>query len=174
VTYVWALLLTILNGVCVLLVALGLPGTWLMVLSTLLVAWWQHSRGQAPMFTLPVLVAVCLLALAAELFEFLAGVLGSKAGGGSRRGAIGALVGAIVGGVVGTVCIPLPIVGSLIGACGGAAIGALGMELHGRRTLGAALRSGAGAGVGRLLGSIAKLTAGALIWITVTVAAFWP
>lgn len=172
--YVWALLLTILNGVCLLLVALGLPGTWLMVLSTLLVAWWQHSRDQAPWFSVPVLVAVCALALVAELFEFLAGVLGSKAGGGSRRGAIGALMGALIGGMVGTVCIPLPIVGSLIGACGGAALGALGMELHGRRTIAAALRSGAGAGVGRLLGTIGKLIAGALIWVTVATAAFWP
>lgn len=173
-TYVWALLLTILNGVCLLLVALGLPGTWLMVLSALLVALWQHYHDQDPMFTLPVLVAVCVLALAAELFEFLAGVFGSKAAGGSRRGAIGALVGAIVGGVVGTVCIPLPIVGSLIGTCGGAAAGALGMELHARRTFAAALRSGAGAGVGRLLGTVGKLIAGALIWVTVATAAFWP
>ena len=125
-------------------------------------------------FGSPVLVAVCALALLGELFEFLAGVLGSKTAGGSGRGAIGALVGALLGGLVGTFCIPLPILGSLIGTCGGAAVGALAMELHGRRTLGAALRSGAGAGVGRLLGTLGKLIAGSLIWVIVAVAAFWP
>ena len=173
-TYVWALLLAILNGLWLLSVLLGLPGTWLMVLSTLLLAWWQHHSGQPPLFGVPVLVVICALALAGEISELLAGALGSKTAGGSRRGALGALIGALVGGLVGTFVIPILIVGSLIGTCGGAALGALGMELHGRRSFGAALRSGAGAGAGRLLGTVAKLIAGVLIWITVAIAAFWP
>ena len=176
-TIVLGIVLTVVNAAWLFLVVLGLPGTWLMVAGTLLVAWWQWEPGvpgSQQMFSPAVLIAVVALAAAGELAELLAGVFGSKAAGGTRRGAVGALVGGLIGGVLGTFLIPLPLLGSLIGTCAGAGVGAWGLELQQGRTGRAALKSGVGAGVGRLLGTVAKLVAGGLIWITAAVAAFWP
>lgn len=176
-TYLIATLLTLLNAFWLLLVVVGLPGTWLIVATTLLVAWWRWDASLSAdqqMFGVPVLVGVVALAVVGELLELGAGAVGSKTAGGTRRGAIGALVGAVVGGLAGTVFIPVPVVGSLAGTCLGAAVGAWGFELHQGRTMEASLRSGAGAGVGRFFGTVAKLVVGALIWLVVGVAAFWP
>ena len=112
------------------------------------------------------------LALAGEACEFGAGLAGAKQAGGTRRGALGALIGALAGGIVGTFFIPL--LGSLVGACVGAALGAWALELTGGRSQRASLKSGVGAGVGRLAGTLAKLGAGIVIWLMVAVAAFWP
>ncbi len=173
-SYVWAALLTAVNVLWLLLVVLGLPGNWLMVATTLLVAWWRwDAEPGRPMLGVPVLVAVCGLALVGEVLELLAGMAGSQAAGGSRRGATGALLGALLGGVIGTFLIPLPVLGSLLGTCGGAAIGAWGCELSGGRTARASLKAGVGAGVGRFAGTLAKLVIGIAIWITVAIASFW-
>ncbi len=173
--HVWAALLTVANAGWLLLVVIGLPGNWLMVLGTLAVAWWQWDAvGGRPMIDVPVLVTIVTLALLGEISEFLAGVAGSTAAGGTRRGAVGALVGALVGGIVGTFVIPVPVLGSLAGTCIGAAVGAWGLELSGGRSLRAAACSGAGAGVGRFVGTLAKLVAGVAIWVVTAIAAFWP
>jgi uncharacterized protein YqgC (DUF456 family) len=174
-TYVLAGALMLTNAVGLFLVVLGLPGNWLMVLCTLLVAWWRRdAQPGAPMFSVAVLVAIAVLALLGEILEFAAGMVGSQAAGGTRRGAAGALVGALVGGIVGTLAIPILVLGSLLGTCIGAAIGAWGLELSGSRSGRAALRAGAGAGVGRLFGTLAKFVVGVAIWLTVAIAAFWP
>jgi uncharacterized protein YqgC (DUF456 family) len=172
--YLIATSLVLLNAVWLILVILGLPGTWLMVVSTVLVAWWRWDATPAPMFTLGPLIVIAVLALIGELLEFGAGVVGTKVAGGSKRSAVGALVGTLVGGIIGTFAIPVPLLGSLIGACLGAALGAWGVELVGGRPMRESLKSGAGAGVGRLAGTLVKLVAGALIWLVVAVAAFWP
>jgi hypothetical protein len=175
--YLWAALLMLLNTLWLGLVVLGLPGNWLMVVSTALVAWWQWehaSEGTSAMFSLTPLVVIVVLAFVGEGFELLAGVFGSKRAGGTRRGSIGALVGGLLGGVGGTIFIPAPVLGSLIGACGGAGLGAWGFELTGGRTMGDSLRSGAGAGAGKLAGTLSKLAVGAAIWLIIAVAAFWP
>jgi uncharacterized protein YqgC (DUF456 family) len=170
--YLLATLLIALNAFWLFLVVLGLPGTWLMVGGTLLVAWWRHGAAGAPMFSNSVLVLICVLAVLGELLEFLAGAVGSKVVGGSKRGALGALIGAVVGGIGGTFL--LPVLGSLVGTGVGAALGAWAFELHSGRAMRVALRSGAGAGVGRLTGITIKLVVGVLIWAIVAVAAFWP
>ncbi len=172
----FAILLMIVNAVGLALVAAGLPGNWLMVACTLL-AQWGYSRagaGNTPLFSPGVLLAVILLAIAGEVLEFIAGLVGAKRAGGTRYGAWGAVLGTIAGGIAGTFVIALPVIGSLIGACAGAALGAILLELHGGTRPALALRSGAGAGIGRLIGTLAKLAVGAAIWLVVTVAAFWP
>lgn len=175
-TYALAVALMILNAGGLLLVVFGLPGTWLMVAATLLAAWWQWDArrpASEQMFSITVLVAIVALALIGEVVEFLAGVVGTRTAGGTRRGAVGALIGTIAGAIIGT-AIPPPILGTLLGACAGAAIGAWGLELSGGRTMRASLKSGAGAGVGRLVGTVAKLAIAVAIWVIVAVAAFWP
>ena len=176
-TYVLAVLLTLLNALWLFLVVLGLPGTWLMVAGTLLIAWWRwYAVAGQPMFGTPVLIAICALAVLGEVVEFYAGVVGARKAGGTRRGALGALLGALVGGVAGTILIPIPIpgLGSLLGACGGAAVGAWGLELHSGREMRASVKSGVGAGAGRFAGTVGKLIIGVVIWVIVAVAAFWP
>lgn len=165
----YALLLLVINAVWLFLVILGLPGTWLMVLTTALLAWWQGG-----MFSVYTLIALVVLALIGEIVEFFAGVAGTRQAGGSRGSAVGALVGGLVGGIVGTGAIPIPLVGSLIGACAGAAIGAFAVEFTGGRSMDEAVRSGVGAGKGRFLGTVGKLAIGGVIWLTAAVAAFVP
>jgi uncharacterized protein len=169
--------LMVVNAAWLVLVVLGLPGTWLMVATTLLVAWWARSANGSsapPMFSLGVLVAIVAIAGVAEVLELGASMVGVRATGGTRRGAAGALVGGVIGAVAGTFLIPIPLLGSLIGACLGAGLGAWGLELSGGREHGAAVKAGMGAGVGRLFGTITKLAAGVVIWVVVAVAAFWP
>jgi len=171
----WAILLTVLNLGWLVLVVLGLPGTWLMVISTMLLAWWHWDASQeTQMFSLITLLAIVIIAALGEVFEFVTGVIGSKKAGGTRWGSVGALVGGIIGAIAATFLIPIPVLGSLLGACIGAALGALGLELYGGLELSASMKSGVGAGVGRFVGTIIKIIAGVMIWIIVTMAAFWP
>jgi uncharacterized protein YqgC (DUF456 family) len=173
VIYVWATLLTLVNLIWLSLNLLTLPGNWLMVATTMLVAWWQWAAGD-PMFSLPTLVAIVALAALGEVVEFFAGVAGATKAGSTRWGSAGALLGGIVGAVAGTFLIPVPVLGSLIGACAGACLGAWGMELLGGRKMRPSIRAGIGGGVGRLAGAALKSFLGVLIWIIVAVAAFWP
>ena len=173
--YLWAALLVLLNTLWLATVVVGLPGTWLMVVSTALVAWWQRgdaAAGDQGMFSIATLVVIIVLAALAEVVEFLTGVVGSKRAGGTRWGSVGALVGGVIGAIVATPLIP-PL-GSLIGACAGACAGAWGLELAGGRKMKESVDVGVGAGVGTLVGRVAKLIAGVAIWVIVAVAAFWP
>jgi hypothetical protein len=177
--YLWATLLILLNLVWLATVVAGLPGTWLMVVSTALLAWlyWgDPDAGEPRMFSIATLIVITALAAIAELVEFIAGAAGSQTTGGTWRGSLGALLGGLVGAIVGTFVIPIPIplVGTLIGAAVGAGLGAWGLELAGGRQMGESAMSGVGAGVGTLVGRVAKLIAGIVIWLIVAVAAFWP
>ena len=64
--YLWATGLVLLNGIWLFLVVLGLPGNWLMVLSTVMVAWLHWDQG---MFRLETLVAIAGLAAAGEVLR---------------------------------------------------------------------------------------------------------
>ena len=169
--YFWATLLVLLNLVWLALNLLGLPGNWLIVASTVAVAVVYWDAG---MFSIWTLLAIFVLGVVGELVELLAGMMGSKTGGASRRGVWGALLGGVLGAILGTFLIPIPALGSLIGACGGACLGAWGMELAGGREMGPATKSAVGAGVGRFLGTLGKILIGVVMWLIVAVAAFWP
>jgi uncharacterized protein YqgC (DUF456 family) len=176
-SYIWATALVLINGCWLATNLFGLPGNWLMILGTALLAWYYSGSagpGGDSMFSPFVLVAAVVLALAGEILEFIAGMVGARKAGASKRGAAGALVGGLVGALAGTFAIPVPIVGSLIGAALGAAGGAVLLEVSGGKELGGSLKAGLGAGTGRLLGTVVKLVVGAMIWAIVAVAAFWP
>ncbi|HET6430297.1 MAG TPA: DUF456 domain-containing protein [Phycisphaerae bacterium] len=176
-TYLAATLLVVVNLACLALNLFQLPGNWLMVATTSLVAWWRWdaSKGAGEqMFSVYVLAAMVVLAVVGEVLEFVAAAAGARKYGSSRWGSAAALVGGLVGGVVGTFAIPIPVVGSLIGACGGACLGAWSAELGRGRKMDHSVRAGIGAGVGRLLGTVIKIALGAAIWLIVAVAAFWP
>lgn len=185
--FLYAAVLTLVNALWLGLNLLGLPGNWL-ILATAAGAWWliggpgelgdlgagEAGEPGARMFHYGVLIALLVLALLGELLEFLMGAAGAAKSGGSKRGAAGAILGAILGGIIGTIAIPIPIIGSILGACGGAFIGAMVGELHGGKQVGHAVQIGRGAAVGRFWGTVAKLTVGVAMWLTATVAAFWP
>lgn len=169
--YLWASLLALVNLVWLALTVLTLPGNWMMVATTALVAWWQWDAGMFSPWTLALIVA---LAAGAEVLEFVSSAVGVRKAGGTRWGSLGSLLGAIGGAIAGTVLIPIPVVGSLVGVCGGACIGAWALEAAWGRTARQSLKAGVGAGVGRFLATVLKLAVGVVIWVIVAVAAFWP
>lgn len=167
----FAAVLALVNLLGLLLTALGLPGNWLMVLCTALVAWLQQDAG---MFSPWTLLTILGLAIVGEVLEFLSGLVGSKRAGGTWRGSTGAILGGILGALLGTALIPLPGLGTLLGACLGAFLGAVTLELAAGRALRFSVRAGRGAALGYGFGVLAKLGVGTAIWLTATTAAFWP
>jgi uncharacterized protein YqgC (DUF456 family) len=169
--YVYASALLVVNSAGLALIPFGLPGIWLMALSTVGLAWWQSDAG---MIGVDAIVAVLVLAALSEVFELLSSMAGTKVAGGTRRGAWGGLVGGFGGAIFCTGLIPIPVVGTVFGACLGALIGGAAFELLGGRELKPALRSGSGAAAGRLVGTTIKLAFGVAVWVVAGVAAFWP
>lgn len=173
-----ALLFCILGVGCLVLVVIGLPGTWVLIGLAVGVELLDHYylEGADPVtFGWGTLGACIALAFVGEVIEALAGAAGTKAGGGSRRGMVGAIVGGLVGAIVFTPLIPIPIIGTLIGALLGTFAGAVIAERSGenRRDTQAALRAAGGATVGRLLGTISKAVIATTLWVVLCVGAFW-
>src|SRR2546422_2858125 len=103
------LLLTLCCVAGLLLIPLGLPGLWLMVLGVLGYGWLTAFRSVG----IGVMALVVGLALLGEVIEWWLGFRFAERYGGSRRAGWGALVGGLVGAAIG---VPVPIVGSVIGA----------------------------------------------------------
>ena len=94
--YAYVAGLTILNLVFWAGILFNLPGTWLMVLSAVLLEWWTPDQvvfGQLALY------GSLALALLGELLEFTLGASGARKSGGSKRAAALAIVGGIVGAV---------------------------------------------------------------------------
>lgn len=145
---------------------IGLPGLWLMVASAVAFAWWTGFVYLG----WPGLITLVVLALLAELVEFLAGSAGAKAAGGSKRGMVGAIVGGLVGGLVGTAVIPIPAVGTIIGAVAGSFGGAALVEYSIGRTMEHSYQVGVGAAKGRFWGIVSKTGFGLAMLAVVIIA----
>ena len=145
--------LVLLAAVCVLsifLIALGLPGLWLMLGGALVYNWLVPG---ALIGTVPLVVAAAL-AVIAEVLEFTLAARFTKRYGGSSRAGWGAIAGGFVGAMVG---IPVPVIGSVIGAFVGAFVGALVLEMtRDGATRGSATRVAWGALLGRIAAAGAK------------------
>ena len=151
--------LVLLTGVLLLslvLIALGLPGLWIMIASAVT---YNLLVGGTPIgwFTLS---AVGVLALIAEILEFTLSGRYARKYGGSRRASWGAIIGGIVGAILG---FPLPIVGPLIGAFAGSFIGALAGELSSGSSRGASTKVATGALLGRVVSTALKMAIGCAI-----------
>jgi uncharacterized protein YqgC (DUF456 family) len=170
--YVWLSMLILLNAGWLMLVLFTLPGNWLMVISTCLLAWlkWDDSRP----FNEWLLIGIAALALIGEIVEFFAGAGGAKKAGSGWLGALAAIGGAVFGALIGTVVVPVPIVGTMLGACFGAGLATWTVERATGKERNASVRSGVGAGTGVLVGTLSKFGIGCLIWLIITIAAFWP
>jgi len=170
--YLYLVLLVLINSIWLTLVFFGLPGHWFIIISTALFTWWQWERHPFSLYTL---IAIIILALTAELIEFISGVAGAKKAGASARFAfLGTITGAVIGAILGTILIPIPLLGTIIGSCLGAGVGSWILEVRNNRTAKQALRTGVGAGLGQFLGITTKIILGIFIWLITTLAAFWP
>ena len=77
-TILWAILLIAVSFVCLLTVLLTLPGTWLMLAATALVAWLRWDQRMISPWTL---AALLVLAIAGELLEMVASSAGARRAG---------------------------------------------------------------------------------------------
>ena len=169
--YLLLILLLLANLVCLAAVVFSLPGNWLMIIATVLFAWWQRESGVFSTYTL---MAITAMAVVGEILEFLGGIGGARKAGASWRGSIGAIIGAVVGAILGTLLIPLPVLGTLLGACLGAGLGTCLLERLAGCDIERSVRSGFGAGMDVFIGTTSKFAVGVVIWLTIAVAAFWP
>ena len=127
------------------IIPLGLPGTWLMIVAAIVL---NVATGVTRVGTVT-LVGVSVLALVGELLEFSLTGRFTKKYGGSRRAGWGAIIGGMVGAIMG---VPVPVIGSMIGAFLGAFVGALVFE-YTRQD--ADHRTAARVATGALLGRVA-------------------
>lgn len=177
--YLLALLFAVLALACVATVILGLPGTWLMLglaVGVEVADNFFHAGAETVTFGWGTLVAAGLLAGLGELVETGAGAAGTRLGGGSARGMLGAIVGGLVGAIVCTPLIPIPVLGTLIGALLGTFIGAWWGEAGAIRSddPAATFKAASGAALGRLAGTLGKLLVAVVVWVLLVVAAFVP
>jgi hypothetical protein len=162
-----ATLLTWLMAACFLvglaLVALGLPGLWVMVLAV--IAYGALTDFQR-IGAVTILIVVAL-AVIGEVLEAWLGFGLARRYGGSTRAGWGALVGGLVGAVVG---VPVPVIGSVIGAFIGSFAGAVVFE-YWKSDAGTAVRAGWGALLGRAAATAAKTAVGVVIAVVALFAA---
>lgn len=165
--WIWYVLMLLMQVVGLFLNLLGVPGLWVMLAATGVYAFITEMAY----IGWPGLIAMFILALAAEIVEFVAGAAGSKQAGGSKRSMLGAIVGALIGGIFGTGL--LPVIGTLIGAILGAFVGAVIVELMIRQDVEHSVRVGIGAAKGRFWGTVFKSAFG-LAMMGVAAWAGWP
>lgn len=150
------LLVAVLVGLV--MIPIGLPGIWVMLLAGVL----HQSFMAPPTIGWVTLGIVAGIGLVAEWLELWISGRYTKKYGGSRRAAWGAVVGGMAGAVVG---VPIPMIGSVIGAFAGAFVGALVGEYSLERDHGRATRAATGAVIGRAVATALKSLAGCMIGV---------
>ncbi len=144
------------------LIPIGLPGTFVVVaasgLAGLLTGW--NSVG------LVLFLFFLGLAILGEVTDYLFSVISGKKFGASRASLGGSLVGAIVGSILG---LPVPVVGNLEGAFLGAFAGAFLVEMIRGNEVTRAMKSGVGVLLGKVFGSIFKVSIAMGIIVKVTI-----
>ena len=156
------LLLAVVLFVGLVLIPLGLPGLWVMLLGIIGYAALTDFRG----IGLRTLVLALVLAFLGEAIEWWIGFRYAQRYGGSRRAGWGALIGGLVGAVAG---IPIPVIGSVIGSFVGSFVGAAIFEST--HAPDKALRTGWGALLGRMWATAAKTSLGLVMAVIALFAA---
>ncbi len=177
--YLVAFAFFVLGAVCVVLVVIQLPGTWLMLaLAAVIEAAdrWYLPEGDRQTFGWWVLGAALAVAVIGEIIEFIAGAGGARKGGATSRGMWGALIGGVVGIFVFT---PLfffvPLFGTFFGAVMGTFVGAIIGELTiEQSTVRGTVKPAVWATIGRVVGTTSKVGIAMAMWLALSVSAFWP
>ncbi|MEM7009140.1 MAG: DUF456 domain-containing protein [Thermodesulfobacteriota bacterium] len=142
----------------------SLPGNFIILGDAILLGWYDGFKE----ITLKILIILLILALFAELIEFLLGILGAKKYKSSNRAIVGSIVFGIIGGILG---IPFFLgIGAVIGAFIGAFVGAFIVEFFIEKNIDRAIKSGWGAFVGRVAGTFFKGAIGVAMIVIVVVA----
>ena len=145
----------------------GIPGGWgFFILGILLELTDKEFLGlETDSFGWWIIIFALILLILSEAVELIASMIGTKFGGGSKKGMWASFWGAIVGAIVGTFVIPIPLIGSLLGSMIGAFLLAYSVESNQLEGSGDALKSAIFGTIGRLLGTFGKfgLTMGANI-----------
>lgn len=142
-------------ALALLLVPLGLPGTWIMLAVVAVGA----LAGEVGWLTVGGLTG---LLAAAEAGEFLLVRSASDRHGGSPAAFWGALAGGLVGVGIGA---PVPVMGSLLAGVAGTFVGAFAVSLWRTREARSAARVGWGAVVGRAAAAAVKTAAGVVVLV---------
>ncbi len=140
---------------CILLIPLGWPGLWIMV-GIVALGGLLGAVGWA------VILAVVLLAAAAELLEFLIVRNMSARYGGSPAAFWGAIAGGTAGVFVG---VPVPVVGPVVAGVLGSFVGAAAVALYESRDVAAASRVGWGVVLARAVAAFVKIAAALVILV---------
>lgn len=158
ISIVLLVLFALYASVCVLITLVGLPGTWLMIAGALIIMLCNPLWNDTPIWSWTIIGVALGLGVCGEILETAAAGLGAKAGGGTKRGMLGAILGSMIGAFVATFTIPIPLVGTLVGAIVGAFAGALLGELTHNEiaTKGELAKSATGAAIGRVMGILGK------------------
>jgi uncharacterized protein len=143
--FLWILALTLVVAGLAGMILPVLPGPSLIFIGLVMAAW-AEGFAHVGWITIGILA---ILAIFATAVDFLAGALGAKKFGASRRAMIGAALGAATGIIFGPP-------GIIIGPFAGAVIG----ELTVKQDINAAGRAGFGAWLGLILGMAAKVALG--------------
>jgi uncharacterized protein YqgC (DUF456 family) len=147
------ILLVVASLIGLVLIPLGLPGLWVILLGIIGYGWITDFRTVSTGF----LILAIALALLGEVLESWIGFRFAKRYGGSSRAGWGALVGGLIGAIVG---VPIPIIGSVIGGFVGAFVGAALFEYTKARQAEGSVRAGWGAVLGRAAAVAIKMGLG--------------
>lgn len=158
--YLTLLILLLLVGLV--LVPLGLPGLWVMLLAIIGYGALTNFQG----IGLKTMVLAMTLAGIGELIEWWVGFKFARRYGGTRRAGWGALIGGLAGAMAG---IPIPVIGSVIGSFLGSYVGAAVFEYTAAPAN--ALRTGWGALLGRLWAAATKMSLGLVMAVVAVFAA---
>jgi uncharacterized protein len=162
-----ALILLVVTGLIgLVLIPLGLPGLWVILLGIIGYGWYTDFDP----FGLWFLVAEIGLAFLGELLESWIGFRFARRYGGSRRAGWGALIGGIIGAIVG---VPVLLIGSVIGGFVGAFLGATLFEYTHQWRAGGSVRAGWGAVLGRAAAAALKVGIGVVMMVLAIVVALF-
>lgn len=156
------ILLALALACALVMIPLGLPGTWAMVGAAIVYALVLRHGG----IGIATIAVTASLALAADLLDFLFAARFTKRYGGSRRAGWGAVIGGFAGVAIG---VPVPIVGPIIGGLAGTFLGALMTEFEATGRHRHAARVAYGALLARVAASATRVAIGVAIaaWILV-------
>ena len=160
----YALLLLAVVMLSIVIIPLGLPGTWI-IAGAALVYRIMIPDGGIGYFTV---VAMFVLATVSAIIEMTLSASYAKKYGGSRRAGWGAILGGMVGAFMG---IPIPIIGSVIGAFVGAFVGAFAFEMTKGTEVGGSTKVATGALLGRVVGAVMNVAIGVVMGVWVVAAA---
>ena len=146
------------------LTPLGAPGNWIMIAILAIGAYYDRVSW-------PVLALCVVIALIAEVLEFLLVKRMSDKYGGSKKAFWGAIAGGIAGVIVG---IPVPVVGSIIAGFLGSFAGAAIVTYMEAKDMDQARRVGWGVLIGRMLAATVKTAAGIAILVVGAAALLLP